>query len=205
MIKKIFDSIAHPQPLPLGGENVKGAAPLTPLSLGRSFAKPSGPERSSVARLSNGPSVEWVVFALLLSLSCLSFAETPAALPPAPPTPPAQTPVALDPSRVENIYCAVGVVTSVDFVTDKQIQNIKIGSPIVEVKYDSERRVYAYRTSKSILIMVFGSRWNIKKRLSAPPRATLCRPPRWIRVSRLFRCARLSTKGRKLSFLSSWK
>ena len=78
---------------------------------------------------------------LIFAASFLIAEETPAALPPAPPTPAAQAPIALDTARVENIYCAAGVVTSVDFVTQKSIDSIKIGSPIVEVKYDAERKI----------------------------------------------------------------
>jgi hypothetical protein len=83
----------------------------------------------------------------LLPLSFLAFAaaygaNAPlSALPPAPPTPPAQSPVCLDSSHVENLYCAVGVVTSVEFITDKQIESIKMGSPIAEVKFDPEHKI----------------------------------------------------------------
>jgi len=63
------------------------------------------------------------------------------ALPPAPATPAAQAPIALDPARIENIYCAAGVVTSVEFITKKEVENIKIGSPIVEIKFDPDRRI----------------------------------------------------------------
>lgn len=82
---------------------------------------------------------------LLFMCACCTLAwaqeETPAALPAVPPTPPAQTPIALDANRVENIYCAAGVVTSIDFITEKSIDTIKIGSPIAEVKFDPERKI----------------------------------------------------------------
>jgi len=69
------------------------------------------------------------------------WAATPAALPPTPATPPAQAPICLEPTKVENIYCAVGVVTSLEFLTDKHLETIKIGSPIAEVKYDPARKI----------------------------------------------------------------
>jgi hypothetical protein len=69
------------------------------------------------------------------------WAEAPAALPPAPATPPGQTPICLEPTKVENIYCAVGVVTSLEFLTQKKIETIKIGSPIAEVKFDPGRKI----------------------------------------------------------------
>ena len=80
------------------------------------------------------------LFGTFLAVACFA-AEAPSALPPAPSTPPAQMPVALDSSRTENIYCGPGVVTSVEFITDKQIQTIKIGSPIVEVKFDANKKI----------------------------------------------------------------
>lgn len=76
-----------------------------------------------------------------LSTPATSLQTAPTALPPVPATPVAQAPIALDPSRVENIYCAPGIVTSVEFITDKQIETIKIGSPIAEVKYDAGRKI----------------------------------------------------------------
>lgn len=62
-------------------------------------------------------------------------------LPPTPSTPAAQTPVALNADRVENIYSSAGAITSIEFVTDKKIESIKIGSPIAEIKYNAERKI----------------------------------------------------------------
>jgi len=61
--------------------------------------------------------------------------------PSAPNTPAAQKPLTLAPNRIENIYSTVGVVTSLEFLTEKEIQQIKLGSPIAEVSFDPERRI----------------------------------------------------------------
>jgi len=61
--------------------------------------------------------------------------------PTAPATAIAQAPVHLEPNRIENIYCSVGVVSSIEFVTEKEIQLIKLGSPIVAVNFDPERKI----------------------------------------------------------------
>lgn len=83
-----------------------------------------------------------LLFACTLTAALCPAQEAPAAnLPPPPPTPAAQAPIPLDTNRVENIYCAAGVVTSVEFQTEKPIDSIKIGSPIVEVKYDAQRKI----------------------------------------------------------------
>ncbi len=79
------------------------------------------------------------LLALTVASLCLAV-ETPAARI-APSTPVAQAPVALNPSAIENIYCAIGNVTSVEFITEKEIASIKIGSPIIEVKFDPERKI----------------------------------------------------------------
>lgn len=82
-----------------------------------------------------------LLFACTVAAALCPAQEAPANLPPPPPTPAAQAPIALDANRVENIYCAAGVVTSVEFLTEKPIDSIKIGSPIVEVKYDAQRKI----------------------------------------------------------------
>jgi hypothetical protein len=84
----------------------------------------------------------------LIAFICLTatvaFAQVPAvnnSLPAAPATAATQNPIPLEANRIENIYCAVGALTSLEFVTEKTIEQIKIGSPIVEVKFDANRKI----------------------------------------------------------------
>jgi hypothetical protein len=82
-----------------------------------------------------------IACSLAICLSALPLSAASEIYSSAPATKVAQEPIALAANRIENIYCTTGAITSLEFVTDKTIEQIKIGSPIVAVKFDSKHKI----------------------------------------------------------------